>query len=59
MPHSNVPLLAVVMLAWGLPMTTLTLRVLKVAESQRLVAGSFLAVAYGLLATPILHWVAQ
>jgi len=45
------------MLAWGLPLTALTLRVLRVTdEVQHLIAGSFLAFGYGLLAIPLLHW---
>jgi hypothetical protein len=56
MPLAHLGMGAVVMLGWGLPLTALTLRVLRVSEEEHLVAGSFLAVAYGLLATPILHW---
>jgi hypothetical protein len=48
---------AAIMLAWGLPLTALTLRVLCVTnEIHRLVAGSLLAAGYGLLAVPLLHW---
>ena len=47
------------MLAWGLPLTALTLRVLRVTdEGQHLIAGSFLALGYGLLGIPLLHWLA-
>jgi hypothetical protein len=46
----------VIMLMWGLSSTLLTLRLCRVAEEQHLVAGGFLAAAYGLLATPFLHW---
>ncbi len=49
----------VLMLAWGLPLVTLTLHVLHVSEEERLVAGSFLAFAYGLLGTPLLHWLTR
>lgn len=47
---------AAIMLAWGLPLIALTLRALRVSEEERLIAGSFLAIAYGLLATPLLRW---
>lgn len=46
----------VIVLAWGLSLTLLTLKVCRVAEEQHLVAGAFLSTAYGLLATPFLHW---
>lgn len=59
MPLAHVGLAGVVMLAWGLPLTALTLRVLRVTdEGQHLIAGSFLAFGYGLLAIPLLHWLA-
>ncbi len=45
-----------IMLAWGLSLTSLTLKVCRVAEEQHLVVGAFLSTAYGLLATPFLHW---
>jgi hypothetical protein len=52
-------LAGVVMLAWGLPLTWLTLRLLRVTDdTQGLIAGSFLAFGYGLLAVPLLHWIA-
>ncbi len=47
------------MLAWGLPLVTLTLHLLHVSDEERLVAGSFLAFAYGLLGTPLLHWLTR
>lgn len=57
MSPTQVALAAAVMLAWGLPLTALTLRVLRVTdEVQHLIAGSFLAFGYGLLAIPLLHW---
>jgi hypothetical protein len=57
MPVAHAGLAALIMLAWGLPLTTITLRVLRVTdEVQHLIAGSFLAVGYGLLAVPVLHW---
>jgi hypothetical protein len=49
----------VIMLAWGLSLTLLTLKICRIAEEQHLVAGAFLSAAYGLLATPLLHWLAQ
>lgn len=59
MPLVHVGLAAAIMLAWGLPLTALTLRVLRVTdEVQHLIAGSFLAFGYGLLAVPLLHWLA-
>jgi len=59
MPVVHVGLAAAVMLAWGLPLTALTLRVLRVTDdAQHLIAGSFLAFGYGLLAVPLLHWLA-
>jgi hypothetical protein len=55
----HVGMAGAVMLAWGLPLTALTLRVLRVTdEIQHLIAGSFLAFGYGLLAIPLLHWLA-
>jgi len=57
MSPAHVGLAAVIMLGWGLPLTALTLRVLRVTdELQHLIAGSFLAFGYGLLAIPLLHW---
>jgi hypothetical protein len=59
MPLSQMGLAGVVMLAWGLPLTWLTLRLLRVTDdTQGLIAGSFLAFGYGLLAVPLLHWIA-
>jgi len=59
MPLVRVGLAGVVMLAWGLPLTWVTLRILRVTdETQGLIAGSFLAFGYGLLAVPLLHWIA-
>lgn len=59
MSFVHVGLAGTVMLAWGLPLTALTLRVLRVTDDvQHLVAGSFLAFGYGLLAIPLLHWLA-
>jgi hypothetical protein len=59
MPFLRVGLAALIMLAWGLPLTAITLRVLRVTdEVQHLIAGSFLAFGYGLLAVPLLHWLA-
>ncbi len=52
----HVGLSAAIMLGWGLPLVAITLRALHVEEDQHLVAGSCLAAAYGLLATPLLHW---
>jgi hypothetical protein len=57
-PLWRVGISAAIMLGWGLPLTVLTLRILRVSEEQHLVAGSFLAAAYGLLAAPILRWLA-
>jgi hypothetical protein len=45
-----------IMLAWGLSSTSLTLRLLRIAEEQHLVAGGFFALIYGVLATPFLNW---
>jgi|GEM_PF-1100089 hypothetical protein len=45
-----------IILGWGLPLTAVTLRACQVSEDEHLVAGAFLAVAYGLLATPLLRW---
>jgi hypothetical protein len=57
MPLAHVALAAAIMLGWGLPLTALTLRALRVTdEVQHLIAGSFLAFGYGLLAVPLLHW---
>lgn len=47
---------AAIMLGWGLPLTVFTLRAFHVEEDQHLVTGAFLAMAYGLLATPLLRW---
>jgi hypothetical protein len=59
MPFVRVAFAGIVMLAWGLPLTAMTLRVLRVNdEVQHLIAGSFLAFGYGLLAVPLLHWLA-
>jgi hypothetical protein len=59
LPLAHIALAGVIMLAWGLPLTALTLRVLRVNdEVQHLIAGSFLAFGYGLLAIPLLHWLA-
>lgn len=59
MPLLHVGVAALIMLAWGLPLTALTLRMLRVTdEVQHLIAGSFLAFGYGLLAVPLLHWLA-
>lgn len=56
MPLAHLGMGTAVMLGWGLPLTALTLRVLRVSDEEHLIAGSFLAAAYGLLATPILRW---
>jgi hypothetical protein len=57
MSVAHITLAGVIMLAWGLTLTTVTLRVLRVTdEVQHLIAGSFLAFGYGLLAIPLLHW---
>lgn len=57
MPLGQVVLAAFIMLSWGLPLTVLTLRVLRVTDDvQHLIAGSFLAFGYGLTAVPLLHW---
>jgi hypothetical protein len=45
-----------IMLVWGLSATLATLRLCRVADEQHLLAGAFLSAAYGLLATPFLHW---
>jgi hypothetical protein len=59
MPVVHAGVAALIMLAWGLPLTATTLRVLRVTdEVQHLIAGSFLAVGYGLLAVPLVHWLA-
>jgi hypothetical protein len=59
MPFVHVGLAALIMLVWGLPLTAITLRILRVTdEVQHLIAGSFLAFGYGLLAVPLLHWLA-
>ncbi|HLW46399.1 MAG TPA: hypothetical protein VKW09_01350 [bacterium] len=59
MPLIRLGVAALIMLAWGLPLTVITLRVLHVTdEVQHLIAGSFLAFGYGLLAVPLLHWLA-
>lgn len=58
MPLIRIAMAAVIMLSWGLPLTALTLRALRVTDDvQHLIAGSFLAFGYGLLAVPLLHWI--
>jgi len=39
----------------GLPAIALTLRLLRVSEREHLIAGSFFALAYGLLTTVLVH----
>jgi hypothetical protein len=57
MPLVRVGVAGLIMLAWGLPLTALTLRLLRVTDhTQGLIAGSLLAFGYGLLAVPLLHW---
>jgi hypothetical protein len=55
-PLGRLELSVLIMLCWGLPLTWLTLRLFRVSDDEHLIAGSFLAFAYGLLATPLLRW---
>lgn len=54
-PLVSIGLRTALMLGLGLPTIALTLHLLRVPEKERLVAGSFFAMAYGLLATLLLH----
>lgn len=56
LPLVRVGIGTAIILGWGLPLTAVTLRACRVSEEEHLVAGAFLAVAYGLLATPVLRW---